>query len=179
MAHSLLSQDRCQREGFWEVVDMWCLLTPFPNSSGWGWLISSVFLTRTSCPRITHTNGCDSAWSGLAVWVTVLPLRMSDLNYEDPAGVAESCSMCGKLTILCQKYCENKGKYRSIFPIQWQKYASMHFHLLYLTHLWRPRSNVTNSMKNPRVSYGRNLFFLYFPHCILISVFYCAPFALF
>ena len=30
---------------------------PFPNSSGWWWLISSVFLTRTSCHKTTHANG--------------------------------------------------------------------------------------------------------------------------
>ena len=58
---------------------------PFPDSSGWWELISSVFLTRTSCHKITHTNGCDSAWSGWAVLASVLPLRMSDFNYEDPA----------------------------------------------------------------------------------------------
>ena len=29
----------------------------YPNSSGWRWLISSVFLTRTFCPKITHANG--------------------------------------------------------------------------------------------------------------------------
>ena len=28
---------------------MWYLLLTFPNSSGWWWLVSSVFLTRTSC----------------------------------------------------------------------------------------------------------------------------------
>ena len=69
--------------------------------------------------------------------------------------------------ILCQKYYENKGKYPSV-----------HFYLLYVTHLWRPRSNVNNSMKTPRAPYIRNLFFLYFPHCILISLFYCNPFSL-
>ena len=30
---------------------------PFPNSSRWLWLISSIFLTRTSCCKITHANG--------------------------------------------------------------------------------------------------------------------------
>ena len=40
---------------------------PFPNSSGWWWLISSVCLTRTSCPKTTHTNRFHSAWPGWAV----------------------------------------------------------------------------------------------------------------
>ena len=30
---------------------------PFPNSSGWWWLISSVFLIRISCHKTTHANG--------------------------------------------------------------------------------------------------------------------------
>ena len=47
---------------------------PFLNSSSWWWLISSVFLTRTSCPKTTHANGYYGAWSGWAVSVSVLPL---------------------------------------------------------------------------------------------------------
>ena len=49
---------------------------PFPNASGWWWLISSMFLTRflTSCHKITHANGYYGAWPGWAVSVSVLPL---------------------------------------------------------------------------------------------------------
>ena len=47
---------------------------PFPNSSGWWWLISSVFLTRTSCRKTTHASGYCDAWPGWAVSVSVLPL---------------------------------------------------------------------------------------------------------
>ena len=47
---------------------------PFPNSSGWWWLISSVFLTRTSCHKTTHANGYYGAWPGCMVSVRVLPL---------------------------------------------------------------------------------------------------------
>ena len=50
---------------------------PFLNSSGWWWLISSVFLTRTSCPKTTHANGYYGAWPGWAVSVSVLPLTIS------------------------------------------------------------------------------------------------------
>ena len=59
VVHAPLSQYGCQRERFWEVggrtrgVPFW----PFPNSSGWWWLISSIFLIRTSCPKTTHANG--------------------------------------------------------------------------------------------------------------------------
>ena len=31
VAHALFSRDGCQREGFWEVVGMWCLLLTFPE----------------------------------------------------------------------------------------------------------------------------------------------------
>ena len=47
---------------------------PFPNSSGWWWLISSVFLSRTSCRKTTHANGYYGAWPGWVVPISVLPL---------------------------------------------------------------------------------------------------------
>ena len=50
---------------------------PFLNSPGWWWLISSVFFTRTSCPKTTHANGNYGAWPGWAVSITVLPLTKS------------------------------------------------------------------------------------------------------
>ena len=46
----------------------------FPDSSGWWWHISSVFLTRTSCGKVTHANGFYGAWSRWAVSVGGLPL---------------------------------------------------------------------------------------------------------
>ena len=46
----------------------------FPNSSSWWWLISSMFLTRTSCHKATHANGYCGAWPGWAVSISVLPL---------------------------------------------------------------------------------------------------------
>jgi len=47
---------------------------PFPNSSNWWSLISSMFLTRTSCHKTIHANGYYHAWPGWAVSVSVLPL---------------------------------------------------------------------------------------------------------
>ena len=47
---------------------------PFPNPSGWWWLISSMFFTRTSCRKTTHANGYYGAWPGWAVSISVLPL---------------------------------------------------------------------------------------------------------
>ena len=49
------------RRIFWEVGRTCGLVSPlsfwpFPYSSGWWWLVSSVFLTRISCPKITHAN---------------------------------------------------------------------------------------------------------------------------
>ena len=70
VVHALLSQGGCQRKEFWEVVGR------FPNSSGWWWLISSMFLTRTSCRKTTRANGCYGAWPGCAVSVGVHPLTL-------------------------------------------------------------------------------------------------------
>ena len=50
---------------------------PFPNFSGWWWLISSVFLTRISRHKTTHANGYYGAWPGRAVSISVLPLTIS------------------------------------------------------------------------------------------------------
>ena len=48
--------------------------SPFPNSSVWWWLISSVFLTRTSCCETAHANSYYGAWPGWAVSISVLLL---------------------------------------------------------------------------------------------------------
>ena len=50
---------------------------PLPNSSGWWWLISSVFLIRISCHKTTHANGYYGAWPGWAVSINVFPLTTS------------------------------------------------------------------------------------------------------
>ena len=47
---------------------------PFLNSSDWWWLISSIWLTRTSCHKTAHANGYYGAWPGWVVSVRVLPL---------------------------------------------------------------------------------------------------------
>ena len=47
---------------------------PFPNSSGWWRLISSVFLIRISCHKTTHANGYYGAWPGWVVSISLLPL---------------------------------------------------------------------------------------------------------
>ena len=48
----------------------------FMKSPCWWWLISSVFLTRTSCPKTTHANGYYGAWPGWAVPVLLLVLTV-------------------------------------------------------------------------------------------------------
>ena len=52
---------------------------PFPNSSGWWWLIRSIFLIRISCHKTTHANGYYGAWPGWAVSISMLPLTHSHL----------------------------------------------------------------------------------------------------
>ena len=56
---------------------------PFPNSSSWWCLISSVFFTRTSCHKTTHENGYYGAWSAWVVSVNVLPLTHGLCNPMD------------------------------------------------------------------------------------------------
>ena len=67
-----MSQRRILRGGRTCGVSFW----PFPNSSGWWWLISSMFLSRTSCHKTTHANGYYGTWPGWAVSVNVLPLTI-------------------------------------------------------------------------------------------------------
>ena len=47
---------------------------PYLNFSSWWWLVSSVFLTRTSCSKIIDTNGYYGAYPGGVVSVSVLLL---------------------------------------------------------------------------------------------------------
>ena len=54
-------------------VSIW----PFPNPLGWWWLISSVFLTRTSCRKTTHADGYYGAWPERVVSARVLLLTGS------------------------------------------------------------------------------------------------------
>ena len=49
---------------------------PFPNSSGWWRLISSLFLTRTAYREITHADSYYGAWPGWVVSIRVLPLTL-------------------------------------------------------------------------------------------------------
>ena len=84
--HALFSQDVCQREGFWEVVGH--VVSPFDLSRTLlvRWLISSVFLSRTSCHKTTHADGYYDAWPGWAVPASVLPLTESQNNGNLRAG---------------------------------------------------------------------------------------------
>ena len=64
LARGILGSGRTRRVSF----------RPFLNTSGWWWLISSVFLIRISCHKTTHANGYYGAWPGWAVSISVLPL---------------------------------------------------------------------------------------------------------
>ena len=71
-----LSQDGCQRGGFWEVVGHVASPFDFPKFFRW-WPVSSSFFTRTSCCKITHANSYYGAWPGWAISVSMLPLTMA------------------------------------------------------------------------------------------------------
>ena len=80
VVHVLFGQDGCQRRilggGWTRGVSFW----PFLNFSSWWWLISSVFLTRTSCRKTTHANSYYGAWPGWVVSISVFPLIELALN---------------------------------------------------------------------------------------------------
>ena len=82
MSHSLPSQIGFQKEErFWEV-DRTCdiFFWPFPNFSCWWWLVSYLFLIRTSYHKITQANGYCGVWPGwglqsvfpLTVWASLV-----------------------------------------------------------------------------------------------------------
>ena len=70
LANASLRQDGSQSKGFWEVGRTYYGLAPppsfwfLPNSSGWFWqqLVSSEFLTSTSCCEIAYASGYFHAW---------------------------------------------------------------------------------------------------------------------
>ena len=77
---------------------------PFPNSSGWWWLISSVFLIRISCHKTTHANGYYGTWPGWAVSISVLPLTHGLQHARLPCSSPSpgACSNSCPLSRWCQ-----------------------------------------------------------------------------
>ena len=73
--HALFSQDRCQREGFWEVVGH--VGSPFDLSQTLpvgGALLALCSLPGPPCRKTTHGDGYYGAWPGWVVSVSVHPL---------------------------------------------------------------------------------------------------------
>ena len=72
---------RIQGGGWTHGVIFWPLLN---SPSSW-WLISSLFLTRTSCHKTTHANGYYRAWPQLVGTRTIGPKRIKPiLNHPLP-----------------------------------------------------------------------------------------------
>ena len=71
LARGILGSGRTHGVSFW----------PFSNSSGWWWLISSIFLIRISCHKATHANGYYGAWPGWVVSISVLPLTLTGTQH--------------------------------------------------------------------------------------------------
>ena len=61
--------------------------SPFQNSFRWCRLISSVFLTRTSCCKSTYANSYYGAWPGWKISVSVLPLTQPYSIYHCVIGL--------------------------------------------------------------------------------------------
>jgi len=89
---------------------------PFPNSSSWWWLISSVFLIRISCHKTTHANGYYGAWPGWAVSISVLPLKVSDslrLHGLQPTRLLRPRDFPGKSTgVGCHRLLRKKTEHQ-------------------------------------------------------------------
>ena len=66
LARGILGSGQTRGVSFW----------PFPDSSGWWWLISSVCLIRISCHKTTHANGYYGVWPGWAASISMLPLTL-------------------------------------------------------------------------------------------------------
>ena len=79
--HPLLSQDGCQQGGFWEVGGY--VASPFDLSQSL-LLVSSMFLTRTSCCKITRTNGYCASWPGWTLSVSVFPQQHCRVSPPPP-----------------------------------------------------------------------------------------------
>ena len=74
------------------------VVSPFdlsPNSSRWWWLISSMFLTRSSCGKTTHAIGYYGAWPGWAVSSSGLPLTL--FPFELIQGLVLVAQLCPTL----------------------------------------------------------------------------------
>ena len=99
-----MPERRILGNGWTRGVTLW----PSLNSPGWRWLTSSLFLTRTSCHKITHANGYYSAWTRWAVSVSVLPLTIWSIIL----------SLCLRLTSvkysICYKFVSPPKKYQNV-----------------------------------------------------------------
>ena len=100
VAHASLSQDGCQREGFWEVDGH--VVSPLDLSRtllvGGGLLVPF----RISCHKTTHANGYYGSWPGWAVPVSVLLDKSPVLG---PGGGPLSCNR-----EIFKSMCTNKSK---------------------------------------------------------------------
>ena len=100
--------------GWTRGVSFW----PFPNSSGWWWLISSVFLTRISCPKTTHANGYYGAWPE-TVSISVLPLATPIIIIANTYDLSVQCQApCKVLSMPCLMFHsrESFGKESNLSP---------------------------------------------------------------
>ena len=117
LARGILGSGRARGVSFW----------PFPNSFGWWWLISSVFLISISCHKTTHANGYCGAWPGWAVSISVLPLTKLPTSVESKKKKSKRVPEQHSLLLhwlLCESQwtVENSSrwKYLSTLPPFWE-----------------------------------------------------------
>ena len=109
--------------GSWTCgVSFW----PFLNSSGWWWLISSVFLTRTFCHKTTHANGYYGTWPGWAVSVNVLSLtvRLTQLHTCSSRVSISTCLLLKAVVDIMSKRPNPMGDFQNSASITHSQYST-------------------------------------------------------
>ena len=119
---------------------------PFPNSSGWWWLISSIFLIRISCHKTAHANGYYGAWPGWAVSISVLPLTYLD------GKILHACNFLFYLSLLGSSGCS------SCFASC--MFACVFHHVQFFTTPWTVACRAPLSMEFSRQEYWSVCHFL-------------------
>ena len=116
---------------------MWCLLLTFPDSFSWWWLISSVFLTKTSCHKTTHATGYYGAWPRWAISVsalllTLLLLTILHCHWTTKSVIIQNSRI--KINRDAKKYCDKSGCDRNkIYYFKASYYVSSTLNVLHIS----------------------------------------------
>ena len=90
---------------------------PFPNSSGWWWLISFIFLMRISCHKTTHAG----AWPGWAVSISVLPLTVGWHQRLTDVSLSKHWEIVKEISLACCSPWDHKESDKTVTAQQQQE----------------------------------------------------------